>query len=214
MSVTGPATTPTAPRDARIDGFKLVGAMAALMWVVEIVNSVDNQMLDQYGIKPREVDGLVGIVTSPFLHASFGHLISNTVPFLVMGAAIALNGAIRVATVTAIIAVVGGAGTWLIAPEHSVHIGASGVVFGYATYLISRGIFNKSLLELGMGAVVGAIWGTALLGGLIPHDGISWQGHLCGGIAGVIAAWALAQRGGASGAGAGGGPHKAAAPGL
>lgn len=186
MSVTIPA-----PRDKRLDGFVVVAVMVAIMWGVEIVDSLDSHNLDSWGIRPHHADRLIGILTAPFLHVSFGHLISNTVPFLVMGFAIALRGAARVLAVTAIVMLVGGLGTWLIAPSNSLHIGASGVVFGYATYLISRGAFNRSVLELAMGAVVGAIWGSALLSGLLPQDGISWQGHLSGGIGGVIAAAAL-----------------------
>lgn len=184
------ATTP-ARRDERLSGFIVVAVMVAIMWVVEVVDSLDSHNLDGWGIRPQHADRLIGILTAPFLHVSFGHLISNTVPFLAMGFAIALSGAARVLAVTAIVMFVGGLGTWLIAPSNSVHIGASGVVFGYATYLISRGAFNRSALELAMGAIVGAIWGTALLSGLLPHDGISWQGHLFGGIGGVVAAAAL-----------------------
>jgi membrane associated rhomboid family serine protease len=181
-------------RDARLDGFRLVLALAALMWVSEIVDSVANHRLDQYGIEPRDTDGLTGIVAAPFLHASFDHLISNTVPFVLLGFAIALGGAVRVALVTAIVMAIGGVGTWLLGPENTLHIGASGVVFGYATYLVSRGVFNRSLLELAMGAVVVAIWGGALLSGLAPRDGISWQGHLFGALGGLVAARLLMRR--------------------
>jgi membrane associated rhomboid family serine protease len=181
-------------RDPRYDGFRLVLALAALMWVSEIIDTVANHRLDQYGIEPRDPDGLTGIVAAPFLHAGFDHLISNTVPFVLLGLAIALGGAVRVALVTAIVMGVGGLGTWLFAPGNTLHIGASGVVFGYATYLISRGVFNRRLLELAMGAVVGAIWGGALLSGLAPHEGISWQGHLFGAIGGIVAARVLMHR--------------------
>jgi membrane associated rhomboid family serine protease len=182
------------PRSDRQAGFMLVLGMVALMWVLEIFDQAGAGDLDQYGIEPRETDGLIGIVAAPFLHADFGHLMSNTVPFVAMGLAIALAGLARVVSVTVIVALVGGAGTWLIAPEHTNHIGASGVVFGYATYLIVRGFFNRSALELAMGLVVGALWGTALLGGLLPRDGISWQGHLFGAIGGVVAAQLLSTR--------------------
>jgi membrane associated rhomboid family serine protease len=187
------STTTPAVREDRLDGFRFVGAMAAVMWLVEVADSLDSHRLDHWGIKPHHLDGLIGVVTAPFLHVSFQHLISNTVPFLVMGGAIALHGAARVATVTAIVALVAGLGTWLIGPSNSVHIGASGVVFGYATYLISRGAFNRSVLELGMGLVVAVIWGSALLSGVLPHEHISWQGHLSGGVGGVLAASLLAR---------------------
>jgi membrane associated rhomboid family serine protease len=137
------------------------------------------------------VDSLPGIVAAPFLHASFDHLIGNTIPFLVLGAAIALNGLVRILATTAIIAVVAGLGTWLIGPEHSVHIGASGIVFGYAAYLIARGIFTRNLLQLALGAVVVVIYSSTLLSALIPTPGVSWQSHLFGAIGGVLAAWFL-----------------------
>ena len=190
------------PRSDRRDGLAVVLAMAALMWLVEVVDTLDDHRLDGWGIRPHHADRLIGIVTAPFLHVGFDHLISNTVPFLVLGCAIALNGFARVVAVTAVVALVGGLGTWLIAPSNSVHIGASGVVFGYAAYLISRGAFNRSPLELAIGAVVAAIWGSALLSGLVPQDGISWQGHLCGGIGGVVAASLLRRRPAAPGASA------------
>lgn len=184
-------TSTRTPRESRYDGFVVVAGMSALMWLSEIVDQIAGGDLDGWGIRPHDPDRLIGIVTSPFLHADFSHLISNTVPFLVLGFAIALNGAARVLAVTGIVMLVGGLGTWIVGPANSVHIGASGVVFGYAAYLVSRGVFNKSVLELVMAAMVVAIWGSALLSGLLPQDGISWQGHLFGGIGGVVAASAL-----------------------
>ena len=180
-------------RDNRYDGFLVVFAMAVIMWVSEVIDTVADHHLDRYGIEPRDVDGLTGIIAAPFLHAGFGHLAANTVPFLVMVFVIAFKGAMRVAAVTVIVALVSGVGTWLVAPANTVHIGASGVVFGYATYLLSRGFFERDLLGLAIGVVVGALWGTALLGGLLPQEGISWQGHLFGAIGGVLAARVLAR---------------------
>jgi membrane associated rhomboid family serine protease len=184
-------TTVTEQRDSRYDGFLIVAAMAGLMWILEIVDQIAGGDLDGWGIRPHDPDRLIGIATAPFLHAGFGHLIGNTVPFLALGFAIALNGVARVLAVTAIVMLVGGLGVWLVASTSSVHIGASGVVFGYAAYLVSRGAFNRSAGELVMGAIVVAIWGSALLSGLVPRDGISWQGHLFGAIGGVVAAAVL-----------------------
>jgi len=181
-------TATPAKRSPREEGFAIIGLMVLVMWVVEVVDTIDHHKLDQYGIEPHDTDGLIGIVTAPFLHAGFGHLIGNTVPFVVMGVLIALSGAARVIAVTAIVALVSGLGVWLIAPEHTNHIGASGVVFGYATYLIARGFYNRSALEIAVGLVIAAIFGSALLGGLAPQQGISWQGHLFGAIGGVVAA--------------------------
>lgn len=181
-------------RNPRFDGFRLVLGMGAVMWALEVVDQLADNRLDQYGIEPRDGDGLIGVVASPFLHGGFDHLASNTVPFLLMGFVIAAQGALRVLAVTAIVALVSGLGTWLIAPEGTIHIGASGVVFGYATYLISRGFFNRSALELLVGAVIAVVYGGALLGGLVPEDGVSWQGHFFGAVGGVLAARGLATR--------------------
>ena len=186
------------PPDSRsrlpIEGFRIVLAMVAVMWVAELIDTAADHRLDQYGIEPRDEDGLVGIVAAPFLHAGFGHLIANTVPLLPMGLAIAFGGARRVLAVTATVVIISGLGTWLVAPATTLHIGASGLVFGYATYLLSRGFFDRDALELAIGFAVAALWGGALLGGLLPEDGISWQGHLFGAVGGVVAARLLARQ--------------------
>jgi len=160
----------------------------AVMWIVEVINTLDSNDLDRDGIYGRSVSHLWGILTAPFIHASFAHLIANTIPFAFMGLIIALRGAARLALVTAIVIVVGGLGTWLVAPANESTIGASGVVFGYAAYLLARGFFDRSARELVIGLVVGVIWGGALLVSLVPHAGISWQGHLFGAVGGVVAA--------------------------
>ena len=177
-----------------IEGMALVAALVALMWIVEVVDQIGGVNLDRNGIEPRDVDGLDGIVFAPFLHAGFDHLIGNTIPFLLLGFAIAIGGAARVAVVVVVVAVVGGLGTWLVAPANTIHIGASGLVFGLAAYLVARGLFSRSLGQIVLGIVVVAIWGTTLLRGLVPEDGISWQGHLFGAVGGVLAAWLLNRR--------------------
>lgn len=158
------------------------------MWIVEIINTIDSNRLDHDGIYGRSIGHLWGILTAPFIHASFAHLIGNTIPFLFMGLIIALRGARRLALVTLIVILVGGLGTWLVAPASIPTIGASGVVFGYAAYLFARGFFDRSALEVLVGLIVGVIWGGALLVSLVPHSGISWQGHLFGLLGGVVAA--------------------------
>ena len=178
----------------RTNALLLVVAMVGLMWATEIVDQIGFGDLDRYGIQPRDADGLAEIVSAPFLHVGFGHLISNTLPFLAMGAAIALGGLARVAVVTVVVVLVSGLGTWLVAPANSIHLGASGVVFGYASYLVSRGLFSQRLAELGVGVLVVVIWGIGLLQGLLPQERISWQAHLFGAVGGVLAALLLARR--------------------
>lgn len=178
-------------RDPRTNGLLLVAAMAVLMWIVEVIDAIVGQRLDEFGIIPRSIDGLDGILFSPFLHSGFGHLIANTVPFVILGAVIALNGAIRVLQVTVIVGLVAGIGVWLFAASHTITVGASGIVMGYATYLISRGLFSRRAFELLVGAVIALVWGGMVLSSLLPDEGVSWQAHLFGGIGGVVAAWML-----------------------
>jgi membrane associated rhomboid family serine protease len=184
-------TTPAPKAAARREGVVLLAGMVVLMWLINLINSVDSYRLDSDGLYAHNVDRIWGIFTAPFLHASWSHLIGNTIPLVFMGLLIALTGARQFVGVTLIVIVLGGLGTWLVSPGGTQVVGASGLVFGYATYLLTRGFFDRSALEILTGVVVGVIFGGVLLSSLVPHGGISWQGHLCGGIAGVIAAWLL-----------------------
>jgi membrane associated rhomboid family serine protease len=190
MATTVEGPQPRLRSEDRVRGLVFVGAMVAVMWVVEVLDAAGAH-LDANGIHPRDVDTLPDIAFAPFLHAGWGHLIGNTVPFLVLGGAIALSGLARTAAVTVIVAVVGGLGTWLIGPANTNHIGASGLVFGFAAYLIARGIFSRNPIHLGAGVAVIAIYGATLAFSLMPHQGISWQGHLFGAVGGVVAARVL-----------------------
>ena len=186
----GPGST-VRPGRTQVQGLGLLAGIVALMWLVEVINTIDNNGLDGDGLYARNVDRFWGILTSPFIHASFQHLTDNTIPFVFLGIIVAWRGAIRLAIITGFIIAIGGLGTWLIAPGGVSTIGASGVVFGYATYLLSRGVFDRSLWELLVGVIVGVVWGGVLIASLVPQPHVSWQAHACGGVAGVIAAWRL-----------------------
>jgi membrane associated rhomboid family serine protease len=180
-----------ARRTALFEGVAVIVSLLAVMWFVEVVNAIDGQRLDADGIYPRSLNGLPGIVSAPFIHAGFSHLVGNTIPFIVLGLLIALEGARRVVEVTLIVALVAGLGTWLTAPADTSTIGASGIVFGYAGYLIARGVFTHRALQIAVGVVVAVLFGGALLWDLVPQTGVSWQDHLFGAIGGVVAAWLL-----------------------
>ena len=167
--------------------YVIVALLVAVMWAVEVVDLIPGTDLDRWGIRPRQLSGLVGIATAPFLHNGLGHLIGNTLPFLILGGLIAASGIARYFQVTLLVALVSGLGTWLTGPARTDHIGASGVVFGYLTYLLGRGFFERKLTYLAVGLVVLFFYG-GILWGLFPKDGISWQGHVFGAIGGVVAA--------------------------
>lgn len=170
----------------------LVGALA-LMWVIEIVDTVAlNDWLQAGGIHPRRLDGLDGILWAPLLHVGFGHLIGNSIPFLVLGGLVAMRGLRQWLIVTLAVVVVGGAATWLFARTGN-HVGASGVVFGYLGYLVGAAIFERSLKAVVLALIAGFFyWG--LVFGLLPAGDVSWEGHLFGALAGIGAAKFTAQR--------------------
>ncbi|MDT4918716.1 MAG: hypothetical protein QOH89_3416, partial [Pseudonocardiales bacterium] len=172
-------------------------SVGALLWVVQIVNAADDYDLDRFGVKPREVDGLWGIVTMPFLHNSYGHMFSNTVPLVLVGWVLLLSGLRTWATVTAIVVIAGGVLTWLVGPGHFVIVGASGMIFGWLGYLLARAYFSRKLKWIVVAVLVLIFFGT-LLFGLFPtlNSDVSWQTHVCGFVAGVGAGALLHPRGG------------------
>lgn len=172
----------------------VAGGFVALLYVIEILDTVLSSRLERNGVQPRELGGLDGIVFAPLLHGTWGHLIGNTVPLLVLGFLIALSGVRTWLQVTAIVWVVGGIGVWLFAGGNTNHIGASSIVFGWLAYLIVRGIFNRSLPQIALGAVVFMVYGGVLWGVLPGRPGVSWEGHMFGVLAGGLAAWLLAER--------------------
>ena len=149
---------------------------------------VFNGALARLGVEPRTLSGLVGILFAPFLHASFAHLIANTVPLVVLGWLVMLRRKRDLLTVSVISGLVGGLGTWLIAPALTVHIGASVLIFGYLGYLLARGIFERRFWPIIGSVVTFFLYGGALFGVLPGQMGISWQGHLFGLIGGILAA--------------------------
>lgn len=198
----GPARRPPAvpgkPSGARSAGLLwrqalvLTLGFVALLYVVEFIDTVTDHDLDlEVGVRPRTLDGLSGVVFGPVLHASWSHLVGNTVPVLVLGFLTLLTGIGRGLVATAIVWVLGEVGTWLTGEGGTVHLGASVLVFGWLTYLISRGFFARSLWQIVVGLIVGVLYGSALLGVLPGQPGISWQGHLFGALGGVIAGWML-----------------------
>jgi membrane associated rhomboid family serine protease len=165
-----------------------------VLWVVEFYDQVTGEQLDRDGIVPRTAAGLEGIAWAPLLHGGWPHLIANTLPFLVFGFLVLANGIGRFVLVTGMVWVLGGLGVWLTAPDGSVTIGMSGVIFGWLTYLLVRGFFARSGTQIVLAVVLFLLWGGVLLGVLPGQPGVSWQGHLFGALAGVFAAWLVAPR--------------------
>ncbi|GAA0583210.1 rhomboid family intramembrane serine protease [Actinomadura livida] len=167
----------------------LIGSVTAVMWVLEAVDYTMNGWLDRFGVQPRNVNDLPDIFTAPFMHGGFGHLMANTVPFLILGFIAAARGIAKFLAMSLIVVVVGGLGVWFTSSANT--LGSSILIFGFFGYLVGRGIFERRLLDIGIAIAVVAVYGTMLFGVIPGEPGISWQGHLFGLIGGVLGAWFL-----------------------
>jgi membrane associated rhomboid family serine protease len=199
-SMASPPTTSTQglkkelAREVRLQGV-LLGAMLGTMWLEELVDQfVFHNQLNHYGIRPRELRGLLGIATGPFLHGSFAHLAANSVPLLVLGLFVMARRKRDLGYVFVGSALVAGLGTWLVGRSGTVHLGASSVVFGFLGYLLALGWFERSFWTVVGSVVVFLLYGGALWGVLPGVPGISWEGHLFGLLGGVVVARLLARR--------------------
>src|SRR5918992_3156042 len=166
----------------------LVGFIA-LLWLLEIIDLVLLRGgLDRLGIRPRDADQWWGILAAPLLHGGLAHLIANTVPLLVLGWLVLLRGLGTFVSVSMLAIVLGGLGVWLFADPRTIHIGASGLIFGLLGYLLLRAYFERSLSSILIALVVAVLYGGALFGVLPGQRGVSWEGHLFGFLSGVAAA--------------------------
>jgi membrane associated rhomboid family serine protease len=195
-----PATQPEKKPNWVVGGATIL-TFTALLYLVELINTLMGNRLADDGIRPYpNTDGLWGIIFAPVLHANWAHLMANTIPLLVLGFLMTLVGISRFVWATAIIWILGGLGTWVIGNVGSScgptdHIGASGLIFGYLTFLLVFGLFVRRVWNIVIGLAVFFVYGGVLLGAMpVLHQcgGVSWQGHLCGGLAGILAAYWLA----------------------
>ena len=156
----------------------------ASVWVVAILDIVFSLDLGRFGIVPRNVDGLRGIPLHVFLHQGFGHVLSNTGPLMVLGILISLRGGRKLLGASVFIIAFGGLAVWLMG-RSGVHIGASGLAFGYFGYLVARGFYERSFMSILIAVAVVVFYGTMFFGVLPSLGFVSWEGHLFGLIAGV-----------------------------
>jgi membrane associated rhomboid family serine protease len=167
----------------------VIGGSLGLIWLVSSLDLILlGGTLSRYGIRPRLWDGLWGVLWMPFLHGSFGHLFANSVPFAVLGWLVILRRTSDFFVVTAVALVISGLGVWLTGPWQSVHVGASGLVFGYFGFLLLRGYFERSLYAILLAVLVSLVYGGLIWGVLPQQNGISWQAHLFGFFGGALAA--------------------------
>lgn len=187
------------PRPSALGRFSSPVLLLALMWGVQFADAVLPSSFTGFGLRSWDPAGLGGIVLGPLLHAGWAHLIANSVPLLVLGCLVAVEGARRFWAATAIIAIVGGVGTWLVNAPGTLTVGASGLVFGYFGYVVMRalapGRISHRILYAVIAVIVISLYGASMLAGVVGvRAGVSWQGHLFGAIGGAIAAFAGRRR--------------------
>jgi membrane associated rhomboid family serine protease len=182
----------TAPRPGAAALVMIV--LLAWLWLLEAVDTVSGNRLDNYGIHAQDVDGLPGIVSAPFLHAGWDHLISNSMPFFVLGFLVLLGGVARWLLSSLISIISSGLTAWLLTPADVVILGASGLIFGWLTYLLARGLWSRKAGQVIIAVLVLLVYGGLIFGVLPGQPGISWQAHLGGAGGGVLAAWLLHRR--------------------
>jgi membrane associated rhomboid family serine protease len=172
----------------------IMAVIAAVLFVVQLVNAIDHQHLDRFGLHPRTVSGLWGIITMPFLHATWWQLVSIVGPFILIGWVVMLSGVRTWCIATAVSVVVGGALAWAVAPDRII-VGVSPLVFGWTGYLVARALRSRKVLWI-LSAIAVVFFFSGLFGGLLPsiNATVPWQAHVSGFVAGALAGWVLHPR--------------------
>lgn len=177
------------------DRFGWLAIFVVVIWGIEAVNLLTGRALNGWlGLQPRVISGLDGILFMPVLHGSVSHAVSNTVPLAVLGAVLAATARPLVLPASVIIVLLGGLGVWIFG-QTAIHVGASGLIFGWFGFLVARGVVEKRPVPLLVAAGVVLVYGTMVWGVLPGQPGVSWESHLLGALAGICAAFLLRRSG-------------------
>jgi membrane associated rhomboid family serine protease len=170
----------------------VLGAFVAVLWFLEIIDALFLRgALDGFGIAPRTLTSLPAVLVAPFLHAGFGHLMANTIPFVVLGWMVMWRRTSDLFVVFLASAIASGLGVWLFGGAHTLHLGLSGVIFGFFGFLLARGYYERSAGAIGVALAAFLLYGGILWGVLPLQQGVSWQGHLFGFVGGVVTAYVM-----------------------
>jgi membrane associated rhomboid family serine protease len=179
--------------EARKALFVMVGFIA-ILWIVQLINVAGhNDLITRFGIQARHVGSLPNILSAPFVHLSWTHLEGNSGPLFIFGFLAAYRGVLRFLGLTLLVIVGSGMAAWLFAPTNVVGVGASGVVFGYLGYILVKGLFDRHIIDLIIGAVMALCFAYQFTV-LLPHAGIGWQDHIGGLVSGVLGGWIFRDR--------------------
>ena len=168
----------------------VIGLLVAI-WLVALLNLMTGYSLNGwFGLEPRAVRGLDGVLLMPLLHGSLSHAAANTVPLVVLGGVVATTAERVALTATALIVLLGGFAVWVFG-KSAIHVGASGLIFGWFGFLVARGFIERRVLPMLVAAAVVLVYGTMIWGVLPGQPGVSWESHLFGALSGVLAAFVL-----------------------
>jgi membrane associated rhomboid family serine protease len=172
----------------------VLGGTLAVFWAVFVVSSLFGGSLLSLGVIPRTTTGLRGILFAPFLHGSLSHIVANSIPFVALGWMVMLKDERHFLPVTLAGMLGSGLMAWLLGAPGTVHIGASGVIFGYLGYLMLTGWYTRSFGSILLSVIVTLVWGSLVFGMLPGAPGISWQAHVGGFLGGAFAARLISRR--------------------
>ena len=196
-----PATRAPRRRPAEIDvdearkAFFLMVGFIGVIWILQIANWADHYQLDQsYGVLPHSLGHLGAIFTAPFLHFSWNHIEGNSGPLFVFGFLAAYRGVVKFLGVTLVVAITSGLAVWLFQGSSELTVGASGLIFGYFGYVLTRGILERNLIDALAAIVIGLSYAYILTVAIPGAHGVSWIGHLGGLIGGIASGWIFRTR--------------------
>lgn len=177
-------------RKLNFQGLKTMLFIIALLWIILLLSTVF-ESITSLGIRPRSVSGIIGIFTSPLIHRDMAHLIANSTGLFFLGLIFLGLEQSRAGFIIIPIYLFSGLGTWIIGRPDSNHIGASGVVYGLMGYLLTIGFFRKNVWTILLSILIFVLYGGTLWGIVPIINGVhvSWEGHLCGFLAGILTAW-------------------------
>jgi membrane associated rhomboid family serine protease len=160
-----------------------------LLWLIKIYEIIFTLDLSKFGIQPRTTGGLIGILVSPLIHGNLAHLFSNTMPLLILGIMVFYFYRKIAFEIFFWIYIMTGSWVWISAGSDSYHIGASGLVYGFVSFLFFSGVFRKNTRSIALAVLVTLVYG-GLIGGVLPSQpGVSWQSHLFGALSGAICSY-------------------------
>jgi membrane associated rhomboid family serine protease len=174
-----------------VERFGWLVALLGVIWAVQVINVLTGYTLNEWlGLRPRAFAGLDGVIFMPILHGSVTHAIANTLPLAVLGGLMTLSAGRVTFAASVIIVALGGLGVWMFG-RTALHVGASGLIFGWFAFLVARGFVEKRPLPIFVAFGVAIFYGTMIWGVFPGQSGVSWESHLLGAAAGVCAAFVL-----------------------